>query len=246
MNYKHSAKGFSLVELMVVISIIVILISFILPSVQAVKENVDTVKCAAKLKQIHQAMTVWAWEHGKKFPSSRQGKWDSWVGWGWNDQSKNIIKPNQGHLWSYMNKNSDAYLCPTFVGLYKASTDLRYGRNKEPAFTYSMNEYVGNGWMGKPPLNYVETIPNPDKLHLLGDENFWKIPGLSRYIINNGAQGVGRWGSANSIVDSLGAFHQTPGGDINDGFSNVAFVDGHVTLVHVSQSKEIVTPDRWK
>jgi len=245
MKSKRLAKGFSLVELMVVISIIVILISFVLPSVSAVQKNVDTVRCAAKLKQIHQAMVAWAWDHNKKLPSSRQGKSDSWVGWGWNDQSKNIIKPNQGYLWDYMNNDADAYLCPAFVELYKNSSNGSYGPNNEPAFTYSMNEYVGNGWKGKPPLNYLETVPNPDSLHMVGDENFWKVPGLSNYIINNGAMGVGTYGN-NNLVDCLGSFHQPPAGDINDGFSNVAFVDGHVVLVHVAESKEVVTPDRWK
>jgi len=233
-------KGFSLVELMVVVSVIVILISLILPSFNGVRESVHTVQCAVKLKQIHQAMVTWALDHGKKFPASRQGKPDSWVGWGWNDQSKG--KVTNYALWDYMNNDFEAYLCPTFVGIYQE----QYGGDMEPAFTYSMNEYVGNGWLGKPPLNYIETIPNPDTLHLVGDENFWKIPGLSNWIINNGAMGVGRYDDPNHHIDCLGAFHNPPAGDLNDGFSNVAFVDGHVALHHVSETKELVTPAHYK
>ena len=242
---KQRVRGFSLVELMVVISIIVILISFILPTVNGVNETVQTVQCASKLKQIHQAMVAWAWEHDKKFPRSRQGGWDSWVGWGW-DRGLNMIRPPTRNLWSYMNEESEAYWCPTFLPIARSIK-----RNPEfmPAFSYSMNEYVGNGWHGRPPLNYVESIPNPDGLHLVGDENPYKVPGISKYTINNGAQGVGKWGSSGGwsyIVDSLGSFHKPPGGDINNGFSNVAFVDGHVTLVHVSLSIKTCTPKRWQ
>ncbi len=235
-------RGFSLVELMVVISIIVILISFILPTVNAVSETVQTVQCATKLKQIHQAMVAWGWEHDKKFPRSRQGGWDSWVGWGW-DQPLTIIQPTQGNLWSYMNEESDAYWCPTFVPI---SQKIKNNRNFMPAFSYSMNEYVGNGWLGKPALNYIESIANPDGLHLVGDENPYKVPGLSNYTINNGAQGVGRYNDPNHHIDCLGSFHKPPGGDINNGLCNVAFVDGHVVLVPATESKEVCTPKRWK
>jgi len=233
-------KGFSLVELMVVISIIVILISFILPVVNGAGQTVQTVQCAVKLKQIHQAMTIWALDHKKKYPASRQGSADSWVGWGWDDQSKS--KVTDYALWNYMNNDFDAYICPTFLDIYQEV----YGADRQPSFTYSMNEYIGNGWLGKAPLNYMETIPNPDSLHMLGDENFWKIPSLSNYIINNGAMGVGRYNDPNHHIDCLGAFHNTPGGDISNGYSNICFVDGHVSLHHVSESKELVTPKHFK
>jgi len=236
----RNAKAFTLVELLVTISVVVILITIILPSFQGVQSTVQTVQCAVKLKQIHQGMVAWALDHNRKFPASRQGSPDSWVGWGWNDQTRKMV--TEYVLWDYMNNDFEAYKCPTFVDLYHE----RYGGNMEPAFTYSMNEYVGNGWLGKPPLNFIETIPNPDTLHLVGDENFWKIPGLSTFLINNGAQGIGRYNDPNHHIDCLGSFHNAPSGNINDGFSNVCFVDGHVALHHVTETKELVTPRHWK
>ena len=64
--------------------------------------------------------------------------------------------------------------------------------------------------------------------------------------INNGAMGVGSYGAAGSIVDSIGSYHQPPDGNIRNGSANVLFFDGHVDLVHVSLTKEVVTPRRYK
>jgi prepilin-type N-terminal cleavage/methylation domain-containing protein/prepilin-type processing-associated H-X9-DG protein len=65
---RSSNKGFTLVELLVVIGIIALLISILLPSLSRARETANRVKCGSNLRQIGQAMQLYANENQGNYP----------------------------------------------------------------------------------------------------------------------------------------------------------------------------------
>ena len=75
------SQGFTLVELLVVIGIIALLISILLPSLNRAREMANRVKCASNLRQIGQAMLLYANENNGNWPRTYYAPDSSLTDW---------------------------------------------------------------------------------------------------------------------------------------------------------------------
>jgi len=84
----RSKKGFTLVELLTIISVTAVLVAMILPSIKSAKETARRTICASNLRQIGTATHSYAAENEGKMPS----------GWGKNYSISSISNLIQGEV----------------------------------------------------------------------------------------------------------------------------------------------------
>jgi prepilin-type N-terminal cleavage/methylation domain-containing protein len=109
---QFSPRGFSLVELLVVIGIIAVLLGLLLPTLGRVRDNANGVKCAAQLQQLGAAFVSYANAHKGWLPA-----WS-----GWHVYPPGSPQDEPGEAWTeqlapyYVPPDSPAYTCPSFDG----------------------------------------------------------------------------------------------------------------------------------
>src|SRR5687767_8376300 len=82
----RSARGFTLVELLVTIAVIAVLASLLVPALSAAKEKGRGIACLNNLQQLQMAAILYASEHDDWFPlnyggdvAGRSSEFPSWV-----------------------------------------------------------------------------------------------------------------------------------------------------------------------
>ena len=150
---RHIRRGFTLVELLVVIGIIAVLISILLPALSAARKQANTVKCLASLKEIGNCFNMYSVENKGWWPvcsyDTYQRDSDNLaVTWFWynflqkyatryqlNTATANVDERNNG-------RRTIFWGCPEFEAAYSTGyngnynvTDTGYGMNYAPTCT---------------------------------------------------------------------------------------------------------------
>ena len=236
--------GFSLVELLVVVSIISVLVGLLLPAVQSARESARSTACGNNLRQLGLALHNYVSANGGKLlplkvddatriagtladPSQNPYPGKSRYWFGEVDESLPTLSDRlsfaAGTLSPFMEGNVSAYQCPNFGP--QAVDTLRYGKL---ATGFDYNPSLGPGtefnWDNWP----VVTLINPCRQFSIG-----QIKETKRTIAFAESAKVDLY-PPYPLRENLGGFQRPSAGDPMVHFrhagrlANVAFLDGHV------------------
>lgn len=159
-------RGFTLIEVLVVVAIIALLVAILLPSLARAREQARMTLCQANLKQIMSGVQLYLTEY-KKLPATQStfyigglwpiprparlrdtnGVWDGAAGNGsggsYSSRTDPLFLedvPRRGTIFKYT-RDEKLYVCPSDV--VGAATDTPTGGGGNGRNSYSMNAYIG-------------------------------------------------------------------------------------------------------
>jgi prepilin-type N-terminal cleavage/methylation domain-containing protein len=174
-------RGFTLVELLVVIGIIAVLISILLPSLTKARRQSETVQCASNMRQLGMALLLYTDANsGYLFPTDM----------GWSNKQVYLHTPNDGSLgtvsgnlgimfpdqWQQYTYN--VWTAAVFAGTWNPPIMICPTDNTDPPpnarHTYILNEYMAyyNEKYGRPLPNHLspsDAILAGEKTSAVGD-----------------------------------------------------------------------------
>jgi prepilin-type N-terminal cleavage/methylation domain-containing protein len=213
------SRGFTLVELLVVIGIIALLVAILLPALNKARQQGNWATCLSNLKQIGNALQLYAQENRGYYPRAASGSNgpmpDDYIFW--QEQPPPGRNPDDSALCPYLNAKGDKFKtvmrCPS--DLY-GDRRVKPGREAYGAFrySYSMNQW----WVADPQNSLTGTRHKSSEV---------KNSSEKILMIEEKEPNDGRWDFTQETVggdDELGDRHSKQG--------NILWNDYHVTRLY--------------
>lgn len=233
-------NGFTLVELLVVISIIALLMAILMPSLQKAREQAKRIVCASNLKQMGLGISLYAIDNSDSLPLHHRGSWLQDLSYKTTDYiidvggdrrtffcpSDKTQKPDDERLWRWTESKANGGVAPTGPEPTKNRQD--YFRNI--GFVYLVDrELTRNNQMesqvgpkAKPWPRKI-TARNGAKVELIADQTYSNTSNLTHPNIQFAVKvPQGNFG----IFGILDTTNHLNGGKPTGG--NVLYLDSHL------------------
>lgn len=216
-------RGFTLIEVLVVVAIVALLVSILIPSLETARRQARMVVCQANLKSLTTAFLAYATETRGFLPGNSEDDYADWLGLSNRNKKTGALpgrQPEDGTIFKFMGSNRAAYRCPD-DDPYRdtARTNDAYSYTTTVMLSGANTASVGQshyrfGTVGSP-SNYSEKDHTANMrvsvaMVLVEEDYEWYLSGC-----NNSA-----WDNDDGITDR----HPRKRG-------NVGCVDGHVEAV---------------
>jgi prepilin-type N-terminal cleavage/methylation domain-containing protein/prepilin-type processing-associated H-X9-DG protein len=231
---RYRQRGFTLVELLVVIGIIAVLIALLLPSLSRAREHARRTACLSNLRQLAMAMMMYNNENKGRFPAPGTAQQvDDWIYWE-DEVTANVPvarNPDEGLLVPYTGGHfiADTYRCPSDV--LDTHRTNSYGTYK---YSYTVNNWIcyrdGNTPHDQKQNLVSSSIKHPWQKILFADE--------SSETVDDGCWNWSSWfGDQQNMLSNR---HDKGREQAREnmlttikygGRGNVAFVDGHCDAI---------------
>jgi prepilin-type processing-associated H-X9-DG protein/prepilin-type N-terminal cleavage/methylation domain-containing protein len=217
--------GFTLVELLVVISVIAVLAATLLPVFAQVRARARQATCASNLKQLAQAGTLYLADYDDRFPSCYR------TPYGHSALDLHLLLQPYLRHWELLycpERHTVRADCVDRSGQWGAPAPcMGYGYNWGSGLETPGTPFKGDGLVrGGPALGQVVgvllcEVAQPTRCFFLGDTNDHDLLTLWR----DAMPGVWQSGPGGTAVNGVGDPYEPPR---HGGGNNFAFVDGHV------------------
>ena len=247
-------RAFTIWELLFLIFIIFLLFGLLMPSLSKVRSRSTEIICKSTLRFYGNAGNSFLKDNDDYFPDPNEWLYTSSsisdvhpIGCRWHDKefADTIIKEKkeyQGPVWKYF-EAKNYWCCPIFynIGRLRGCENTEHNSNIEidPQYSYTMNAYLGGSQKGS--VQKSNEVRDPTKVFFFAEENSWtlrpdhpkyKADWLTSPLSTKALDNTSLFISATSeAVDCFATYHR-PGYDLNQGYGNVVFIDGHVDSVN--------------
>ena len=190
------SRAFTLVELLVVISIISLLIALLLPALAWAHKAADQVACSSNLRQLGQAVYEYSDEYDGYLPLTGTGGWYGYVDWGeysngqyipmWDAQLDTVMMGNQAST------TLKVFACPTCIE-DAGWNGTNWANGFRPGLQAPPRTYAINSWItGVPPSYWGTYRPTPVNGSPANVAGPWNIPGepqaVKQSAVNDGSE----------------------------------------------------------